>query len=90
MLANAGLHFPASPGYCAGPTSGGQGWISGEGQALLEKGAIEKAKRNLARLENVCGRDCTETRDLAAALARGPVERVVTAEGAKPAPVATN
>ena len=64
--------------------------ISGEGQALLEKGAIEKAKRNLARLENVCGRDCTETRDLAAALARGPVERVVTAEGAKPAPVATN
>jgi len=64
--------------------------ISGEGQALLEKGAIEKAKRNLTRLETACGRDCPETRELSAALARGPVERVVTADRPKPAPVVTN
>ena len=64
--------------------------ISGEGQALLEKGAIEKARRNLARLETACGRNCPETRELAAALARGPAERVVAAEPIKPAPMGAN
>ncbi|MBC2666246.1 tetratricopeptide repeat protein [Novosphingobium flavum] len=64
--------------------------ISGEGQALLEKGAVEKAKRTLARLQLTCGANCPETKELAAALARGPVERVVTAEAVKPAPVVTN
>src|SRR6187549_2740796 len=38
--------------------------ISGEGEALLEKGAIEKARRNLARLESMCGGECSETREL--------------------------
>ena len=32
--------------------------ISGEGEALVEKGALEKAKRNLARLESLCGSSC--------------------------------
>lgn len=63
--------------------------ISGEGQALVEKGAVEKAKRNLVRLETSCGKDCPETRELAAALARGP-ERVATAEAPKADPVVTN
>ena len=35
--------------------------ISGEGEALVEKGAVEKAKRNLARLQSMCGDDCPET-----------------------------
>jgi len=46
--------------------------ISGEGEALLEKGAVEKARRNLAQLESMCGADCMETRELSAALDRGP------------------
>ena len=29
--------------------------ISGEGEALVEKGAVEKAKLNLARLKQLCG-----------------------------------
>ena len=52
--------------------------ISGEGEALLEKGAIEKARRNLAQLESLCGAGCSETQQLAAALDRGPP--VITAE----------
>lgn len=52
--------------------------ISGEGEALIEKGAMEKARRNLAQLESLCGTGCTETRQLAAALASGPA--VMTAE----------
>lgn len=61
--------------------------ISGEGQALLEKGAVEKARRNLAQLETKCGGECAETRQLAAALARGPA--VMTAEAVAPSTVVT-
>jgi Flp pilus assembly protein TadD len=63
--------------------------ISGEGAALAEKGAIEKAKHNLAQLEGLCGAGCTATRDLEAAIARGPVpvqKSVKTADAAPPAP----
>lgn len=58
--------------------------ISGEGAALAEKGAIEKARKNLARLESLCGDGCAETKQLASAIARGPKERVLTAEAVMP------
>lgn len=60
--------------------------ISGEGAALAEKGAVEKARRNLARLKGICGDSCEATRDLAAAIAKGPTIRVVTAEAVTPEP----
>jgi cytochrome c-type biogenesis protein CcmH/NrfG len=63
--------------------------ISGEGTALVEKGAVEKARRNLARLQGLCGNTCEPTRQLAAAIAKGPAPRVVTAQQVKPAPVVT-
>jgi cytochrome c-type biogenesis protein CcmH/NrfG len=61
--------------------------ISGEGAALVEKGAIDKARRNLARLQGLCGDGCDATRLLAAAIAKGPAPRVVTANELKPEPV---
>lgn len=64
--------------------------ISGEGEALVEKGALEKAKRNLAKLETLCGRGCTETQTLAAAIAAGPSPQILTAEAVTPDPVVTN
>jgi tetratricopeptide (TPR) repeat protein len=63
--------------------------ISGEGEALVEKGAVEKARRNLAQLESICGANCEQTRELAAALARGPQPTVLTAEAVTPSPVVT-
>ena len=63
--------------------------ISGEGEALLEKGAVEKARRNLAQLQSMCGGDCEETRQLAAALQRGPQASVLTAEAVTPDTVVT-
>ena len=62
--------------------------ISGEGEALLEKGAIEKARRNLAQLESLCGGNCRETQELAAALQRGRPP-VLTAEAVTPSTVVT-
>ena len=61
--------------------------ISGEGAALAEKGAVEKARRNLARLKGMCGDNCDATKQLAAAIAKGPALRVVSAEAVTPAPV---
>lgn len=63
--------------------------LSGEGAAMVEKGAVEKARRNLAKLQSVCGDKCPETRQLAAAIAKGPQARVLTAEAVMPDAVVT-
>jgi tetratricopeptide (TPR) repeat protein len=62
--------------------------ISGEGGAMAEKGALDKAHANLARLEGLCGKACPETRTLAEAIAKGPAPKVVSADAVKPQPVA--
>ncbi len=59
--------------------------ISGEGAALVEKGALEKAKRNLATLQSLCGDACPETVALQGTIARGVPARLAAdtpAEGA--------
>jgi Tfp pilus assembly protein PilF len=59
--------------------------ISGEGAALVEKGALEKAKRNLATLQSLCGDKCPETMALQGTIARGVPARLAAdmpAEGA--------
>ncbi len=62
--------------------------IAGEGAALVEKGAVEKARGNLARLQSLCGGGCKETEQLSARIAAGPPPRVQTAEVVLPdAPV---
>lgn len=50
--------------------------ISGEGAALVEKGAVEKAKLNLARLQSLCGDNCPETVALQTTIAAGPPARL--------------
>jgi tetratricopeptide (TPR) repeat protein len=63
--------------------------LSGEGEAMLEKGAVEKAKRNLAQLQSLCGNSCSEARQLAAAIENHPRQPVLTAEAIAPEPVVT-
>ena len=50
--------------------------ISGEGAALVEKGALEKAKKNLAKLQSLCGDQCPETVALQSSIARGVPARL--------------
>ena len=65
--------------------------IAGEGEALVEKGAVEKAKLNLARLEQLCGsKSCAPAQTLSAAIARGPAPQVVTAAQVEAKPVVTS
>lgn len=58
--------------------------IAGEGEALAEKGALEKARLSLTRVKAICGENCTESRELAAAIAAGPHKPVMTAEASLP------
>lgn len=61
--------------------------IAGEGGAMAEKGATEKANRNLARLKTMCGGNCAEATQLSAVIARGPAPKVVSAAAVTPKPV---
>lgn len=63
--------------------------LSGEGEAMLEKGAVEKAKRNLAELQSLCGASCGEAQQLAVAIQNHPQRPVLTAEAAAAPPVVT-
>jgi tetratricopeptide (TPR) repeat protein len=54
--------------------------ISGEGRALLAKGAVRLAKDELDKLQKLCKGACPEAQQLAAAIAKGPP---VTALAAK-------
>ncbi len=63
--------------------------LSGQGEALIAKGALAKAKVNLGKLESLCGRGCPETQVLAQAIAKGPQQQVLTAEAVMPEPVVT-
>ena len=64
--------------------------MAGEGEALVEKGAVERARRNLAQLESLCGANCPETRSLAMTIEQGPrSNNVLTAEAVMPDAVVT-
>lgn len=56
--------------------------IAGEGEALVEKGAVERARENLSVLKSRCGETCGETQQLAAAISAGP--QIMTAEAVVP------
>ena len=60
--------------------------ISGEGTALVEKGALEKAKKNLAQLQSLCGDQCPETMALQSSIARGPSPRLAVESKPEGAP----
>lgn len=64
--------------------------LMGEGEALAEKGALAGARENLARLEELCGTACTQVDALTAAIDRGPLPRVMTAEVTPDAGVSVN
>ena len=45
--------------------------LSGQGAALVEKGAVERARQNLSRVRTLCKGTCPQATTLAAAIALG-------------------
>lgn len=64
--------------------------ISGEGSALVEKGALEKAKRNLALLQSQCGDSCPETIALQSSIDKGTPALMAAETASKDGDVAKN
>lgn len=60
--------------------------LAAEGDALVQRGAVERAKANLARIRTLCKADCPPATTLAAAIAKGPPPPVQTAQAAGKVP----
>lgn len=54
--------------------------LAGQGEAMVAKGAVERAKANLARIRTLCKGDCPPAATLAAAIAKGPPIAVAAAQ----------
>lgn len=46
--------------------------LTGQGEAYVAKGALERARQNLAKIRKLCVKGCTEATSLAASIAKGP------------------
>lgn len=62
--------------------------LAGQGEALVERGAVERAKRNLEKLKTACRGSCPQATTLAAVIAKGPPSEVRTAQAPAATPVA--
>ena len=54
--------------------------LSGQGEALVQRGAVDRAKANLARVRSLCKGACPQATTLAAAIAKGPPPEVLAAQ----------
>jgi tetratricopeptide (TPR) repeat protein len=67
--------------------------LSGQGEAYVQRGAVERARRNLERVRSLCSNSCAQATSLAAVIQRGPPPEVLAAQrpeqGAPPATPAT-
>ena len=53
--------------------------LAGQGEALVQRGAVERAKRNLEKIKGVCKAACPQATTLAAVIAKGPPAEVMAA-----------
>lgn len=60
--------------------------LSGQGQAMVEKGAVAKARETLAQVKTLCKTDCPAATQLSAAIAKGAPPMVLTAKEVTPTP----
>ncbi|UAK22971.1 tetratricopeptide repeat protein [Sphingomonas nostoxanthinifaciens] len=60
--------------------------LAGQGEAMVQKGAVERAKVNLARINQLCKAPCAVSTQLAAVIAKGPPPAVQTAQATATVP----
>jgi tetratricopeptide (TPR) repeat protein len=63
--------------------------LAGQGEAFVQRGAVERARRNLERVKSLCSAPCSQATTLAATIAKGPPPEVLTAQAPAPAPAPT-
>ncbi|MGE0178543.1 MAG: tetratricopeptide repeat protein [Sphingomonas sp.] len=60
--------------------------LAAQGEAYIQRGAVERARANLTRLRTLCGQSCATADQLAAAITRGPPPEALAAQRVEPAP----
>ena len=65
------------------------GALAGQGEAMVQRGAVERAKRNLDRIRTLCKDPCPQATTLAGVIAKGPPIEAMAASRV-PAPSANN
>jgi tetratricopeptide (TPR) repeat protein len=60
--------------------------LAGQGEAYVQRGAVERARANLARVRTLCGQSCAQAASLAAVIQRGPPADVLQAQRPQTAP----
>lgn len=60
--------------------------LRGQGEAMVAKGAVEKAKENLAKIRTLCPGQCADANTLAAVIAKGPPTTVTAAQNVSATP----
>ena len=58
--------------------------LAGQGEALVQRGAVERARQNLEKVRAVCKDPCPQAMTLTAAIAKGPPIEVLTARTPEP------
>lgn len=46
--------------------------LAGQGEAYVQRGAVDRARANLERVKQLCGQPCPQAEQLAAVIERGP------------------
>jgi tetratricopeptide (TPR) repeat protein len=64
--------------------------LAGQGEAMVQRGAVEKARRNLVRIEAICTRGCSEAGRLLAAIDLAAAKPVLSAEAVATTPTVTS
>jgi Tfp pilus assembly protein PilF len=63
--------------------------LAGQGEAYVQRGAVDRARQNLTRLQSLCAAPCPQATQLASVIQRGPPAEVLAAQrpeqGAPPA-----
>ena len=54
--------------------------LEGQGEAYVQRGAVERARANLARVRTLCGQACPQATQLASAIDRGPPAEVLASQ----------
>ena len=59
--------------------------LAAQGEAYVQRGAVDRARANLTRVRSLCGQNCAPADQLAAAITRGPPAELAQSQN-QPAP----
>ena len=63
--------------------------LAGQGEAFVQRGAVERARANLERVRQLCNQTCPQAQQLAAVIQRGPPAEALAAQQPEAAPPAS-